>query len=112
VPLVTANIIDTNVEPNAAYQYLVRALDSQGQWILAFPEVVIGYASTGVTLICRGTLAQTFDWPARYVDPCDFACLGTDPYGTPRLSSQRRPTPGNISIRRRRSPFTVSSTVS
>jgi hypothetical protein len=85
-PHVIADLVDVNVEPNTAYAYVVRPACCAD-----FPAVTIGYASTGVALICRGTLTTDLPWPGKYINPCDASCLVTDPYRRAALVTSRPP---------------------
>lgn len=59
VPLVTGDIMDTNVEANTSYQYLAYGIDGQGARMA--PIAMIGVASTGFGLLCHGVLSNIAD---------------------------------------------------
>jgi hypothetical protein len=74
-PFVTADFLDADVQPNHAYHYFVYGIDGQGG---TMPASGVGNASTGVALICRGTLSGAPDCGVSFVPwitPCDEACL-------------------------------------
>ena len=75
-PFVTADVMDTGVEPGTTYQYYVTGISAQSG-IMA-PDAFIGYASTGVGLLCRGTLVTdpSCQGSSAWVHPCDNSCFG------------------------------------
>jgi hypothetical protein len=78
VPYVTADFIDAGVEPNTTYEYFAYGLIG-GQPRIE-PPALIGCASTGVGLLCRGTLSNQPDCGVGGVFsaiPCDDACRGS-----------------------------------
>lgn len=74
---VTADIMDTGVEPSTTYQYYVTGISAQLG--LMAPDAFIGCASTGVGVLCRGTLATPGDCGISGIPsaiPCDNSCFG------------------------------------
>lgn len=79
---VYAEIVDASVEANTAYEYTARAVGAAGN-----DDAVLGYVSTGPSLICRGTLSQSPDcgismlsWVTTCITDCfSFAYLGSYP---------------------------------
>ena len=79
VPYVTADIIDASVEPNTTYQYFAYGI-TYAQPDRIEPPAFIGCASTGVGLLCRGTLSNPADCGVSGVPravACDASCGGS-----------------------------------
>lgn len=78
VPLVTGDIMDASVQANTTYQYLAYGID--GQAARMAPVAMIGFASTGIGLLCHGTLSNVADcgvsgiWRAI---SCNNECAGS-----------------------------------
>jgi hypothetical protein len=79
-PFVLADIVDTGVTANTAYQYEAVAVDAQRNPVPGNSEVILGFASTGVALIGHGILTRGPDCGISSVDmfsPCAGQCYAS-----------------------------------
>lgn len=74
---VTADIMDADVQTGATYGYFVYGINGQSARIA--PAAMVGFASTGVGLLCHGTLSDIPDCgvsSVRHAIACDNSCAG------------------------------------